>query len=89
MVGMKMTNAATVVAEEDLGKPNPEDWTTIAGAAEILDRSRTHVMNLVDRGVLRIYWIGGTSRVGAERSRAILWVPEVVAIREAMRVLGR
>lgn len=58
--------------DQTLPLPNPGDWCTIDGAAEITGRSRRTIARWVDLGTLTGYRIHG-----AGRRHVILWVPEV------------
>ena len=65
---------------ERLPLPNPEDWTDVAGAAEILRRNRSTVYDMADRGLFREYVIG---------SKRLFWVPELKEVADALGRVGR
>ena len=81
MFDMKASNAAPT-----LPIPNPEDWCTIAYAAERLNRSERTVRRMGAQKVLRIY----SPRVATNRERSdMCWVPEVEQLREALMRSGK
>jgi excisionase family DNA binding protein len=65
--------------------PNPYDWTTVPGAAELLGVDRRTVDRLIDKGVLT----GCTPYQGKREKRVvILWRAEVIEVRDARRKLA-
>lgn len=60
--------------------PNPEDWTDTNGAAVILDRTRSSVVDFVSKGTITKHLIGGMPAY---------WVPELKEVRDALARLNR
>lgn len=58
--------------DQTLPLPNPGDWCTIDGAAEITGKSRRTIARYVELGTLTGYKIKGSPRRGV-----LLWVPQV------------
>lgn len=56
---------------QTLPLPNPGDWTTVPGAAQILGVDVSAVRRMIDAGVLTSYEFPGAG------TRRFLWVPEV------------
>jgi hypothetical protein len=65
--------------------PNPYDWTTVAGAAELLSVDRRTVDRLILRGVLT-----GCNPYQAkgEKPVVMLWRAEVLEVRAARQKLA-
>lgn len=81
MFDMKASNAAPT-----LPIPNPEDWCTVAYAAQRLNRSERTVRRMGAEKVLRIY----SPRVATNRERSdMCWVPEVEQLRDALMRSGK
>jgi excisionase family DNA binding protein len=71
---------------EKLPLPNPGDWITINGAAELLDCSRRTVERMVDAGTLQLH----VPRHGeGERVQGWLWYAQVDEVKRARQVLRR
>jgi predicted DNA-binding transcriptional regulator AlpA len=68
----------SVNSEMMLMMPNPSDWLDTNQTAEVLGRSRATVYDMVDRGVLTRYQIGGLS---------VYWLAEVREVAAALRRL--
>ena len=84
MCDMKASNAAPT-----LPVPNPEDWCTVAYAAERLNRSERTVRRMAAEKVLRIYSPRvATNRAGSDRIH-LCWLPEVEQVRDALMRAGR
>lgn len=64
--------------EQAFPLPNPHDWTDTLGVAQMINRTRATVHDMVKRGVLTRYQIGGTSA---------FWVPDVREVAASMRRL--
>lgn len=64
--------------------PNPEDWITRAGAAELLGISPRQVSRVIVAGRLGAYRPRGAT---TEQKPALLWYPEVVRYAEARRLV--
>lgn len=63
--------------------PNPDDWTTRAGAASALGVDPATVGRMVKAGRLSVYLPRGGR---GERRPALFWCPEVLALRDARKV---
>lgn len=70
--------------DQTLPLPNPGDWCTIDGAAEITGKSRRTIARYVELGTLTGYKIHGAGTRGA-----LLWVPEVRALAGAVERVRR
>jgi len=68
--------------------PNPEDWLTRGGAAELLDVDPATVTRMVTKGRLTAYYPRGDGRPDRPReSRPLmLWAPEVRQLADARRI---
>lgn len=78
--GGKVTlDTGTFIAMQAL-RPNPENWTDTNGAAEILDRTRSSVVDFVAKGTITKHLIGGMPAY---------WVPELKEVRDALARLNR
>ena len=69
---------------EKLPLPNPEDWITIDGTAELLDVSRRTVTRLIGANTLTLH--RPRHRKG-ERVQGWLWYPQVIAYARALSVV--
>lgn len=71
---------------DQLPLPNPGDWITITGAADLLGCSRRTVGRMVAGGQLHAY----PPRHGLlEQPLLLLWYPEVQEVLAARKRLGR
>ncbi len=72
------------VSRPELPIPDVSQWTTILGAAEILQLSRRQVERMIGDGILGKY--RPRSATGERTPPVLLFVPQVEAMRDARRV---
>ncbi len=66
--------------ERTLPTPNPQDWTDVNGAAELLRRNRAQVYYWADRGVITEHLLG---------TKRMFWVPEIKEVADALARLAK
>jgi excisionase family DNA binding protein len=67
--------------------PNPQDWCTIDGAAQLLGVHRESVRRMIRDGKLTGYYPFG-SREGERWALVLLWRPEVDRMLDARKVVA-